>query len=534
MAINKGFIKDWQGNTMLPITRAELVLDVDGKIALQSTKFLAEFDDNNNDIPGLITAAERAMLKGGTNGVSITDLYNKVKMINEGLYVKETAINFYNTSGTKTPIILDSTGEGKISITTVSGNKINFTLEALGTTGTDVANIVKSIKVDKFGRVTEVTGSALLDSDIPQNLSNKVLTGCTTASVAENDNALVNKKYVDDKFTDITNMATGALKFGGTIGSLQSATNTLSNANNVNRYYKATAEFELAAAQVYGGVKASVKIGDTLIVYAESGTTRTFVHIPSGDDITAITVKSGDTTVIASQVGPITFKYDSIFSVADTGGNVISIAMPEASATQDGYLSAEDWTRFNSYASTLSTTYVGEFSSGAGVYKIGTLTIGGVEEIIYGKNYESSLSLTNGATNASNPILKFTETGKNDVNITLKGSKGISVKKNGDTVDFTAAIESVAQTVPSTQRSVNYITVAEGYKVGVQIGGLDANDNVVDGLVDFNQFNNLVINLTNRFNQMFEAIGYSLKGAANANEYRYGNDKLKAAVDITI
>jgi hypothetical protein len=36
MAINKGFIKDWQGNTILPITRAELVLDVDGKVALQS------------------------------------------------------------------------------------------------------------------------------------------------------------------------------------------------------------------------------------------------------------------------------------------------------------------------------------------------------------------------------------------------------------------------------------------------------------------------------------------------------------------
>ena len=32
--INKGFIKDISGNILLPITRAELLLDVDGKLAL--------------------------------------------------------------------------------------------------------------------------------------------------------------------------------------------------------------------------------------------------------------------------------------------------------------------------------------------------------------------------------------------------------------------------------------------------------------------------------------------------------------------
>jgi hypothetical protein len=39
--ITKGFIKDWQGNKLLPITRAELVLDVNGQIALHSAEFLA-------------------------------------------------------------------------------------------------------------------------------------------------------------------------------------------------------------------------------------------------------------------------------------------------------------------------------------------------------------------------------------------------------------------------------------------------------------------------------------------------------------
>ena len=32
MATNKGFIKDWKGNKILPITRGELVLDKDGNI----------------------------------------------------------------------------------------------------------------------------------------------------------------------------------------------------------------------------------------------------------------------------------------------------------------------------------------------------------------------------------------------------------------------------------------------------------------------------------------------------------------------
>lgn len=534
MAINKGFIKDWQGNTILPITRAELVLDVDGKLALHSEKFLASFDDDGNDIPGLITAAERAKLNG-TGGENISDLYNKVKHINEGLYVKTTGVNFYNAAGTATPITLDSPTDGELAIG-VANNTISFALKALTASGLSASEIIRSITVDKFGRVTAVSGSALTNADIPNELSGKVLDGCTTKSedIADDNKAIVNKKYVDDKFNTINTIATGALRFGGTIGSLQSATNTLSNVNNANHYYKATADFELSASQVYGNTKASVKIGDTLIVYAESDTTRTFVHIPSGDDITAITVKSNDTPVISSQVGQITFKYDSIFSVADTGGNIISISMPEASATKNGYLSAEDWQRFNSYSSTLSTTYVGEFSSGAGVYEIGKLNIGGVENIIYGKNYESYLELTNGETNATNPILKFTETGRDDVNITLRGSKGIATKKNGNTVEFTAAVEAALQTVPSTQRAANYITVSEGYQVGVQIGGLDDNNNVIDGLVDFNQFNNLAINVTNRFNQMFEAISYSLKGAANVNEYRYGNEKLKAAVAITI
>ena len=95
MAINKGFIKDWLGNRILPITRGELILDRDGNMAIASNLFLAgeQRDENGNLLrdsqgnllPGLITAAERAMLTGGGSGGGISDIYTKLGYINSGI-----------------------------------------------------------------------------------------------------------------------------------------------------------------------------------------------------------------------------------------------------------------------------------------------------------------------------------------------------------------------------------------------------------------------------------------------------------------
>jgi hypothetical protein len=199
-------------------------------------------------------------------------------------------------------------------------------------------------------------------------------------------------------------------------------------------------------------------------------------------------------------------------------------------------LKQKDWVKFNSYATQLSTTYEGKFNSGAGVYEIGTLTIGDVPHVIYGKYSESSISLENGTgTNVEyNPILQFTTTGQNAVNITIKGVNGIVTKKNGNTLEIGAANEIIEQEVPqATARKVKYLTLTDGYKFGVQIGSANADGSIAqDGLTDFSQFNVLVNKV--KFTTVFEAITYSLTGAANVNEYRYGNDKLKAAIDVTI
>ena len=51
--ITKGFIKNWGGDTLLPITRAELVLDSLGQVAFSSGEFEA---GKNGSKYGLISS----------------------------------------------------------------------------------------------------------------------------------------------------------------------------------------------------------------------------------------------------------------------------------------------------------------------------------------------------------------------------------------------------------------------------------------------------------------------------------------------
>lgn len=541
MATNKGFIKDWLGNNILPITRGELVLDKNGQIALNSEDFLAK--DNH---PGLVTAAERAMLSGGEGGSGIKDIYDKLGYINTGLKFNNQVLNFYTTANAATPININAAPANGITIG-VTGQNVNLSLTALATEETKITNILKSITVDKFGRVTAVTGSALTNAELPAEISGKTIKNSTldtcvtsTEDIAEDNKAIVNKKYVDTKFREVTNIATGALKFGGPLEDKDTAEGALVNKNCWNNYYKVTKDFNINNSDLYGSTTTSgttkVKVGDTIIIYASNGTTAQFVHIPSGDDITTLTVyeEGSVSKALNAVMGNVSLKFSPIFDVTGTG-NTASISFPQVSTSQSGYLSSTDYAKFANYENTLKVTYDGEFDSGAGVYKIGTLTVGTTTFDLHGKNNISKLELTNGATDATNPILKFTETGVDAVELTMKGTNGIATKKNGNNIEFAAANIVVEQDVPQIKnpRKVKYLTITNGYQFGVQIGSADGNGNVTqDGLVDFSQFNALV----NKVGQSvtFETITYSLSGAANSNEYRYGNDKLKAAINVTI
>lgn len=540
MAINKGFIKDWLGNTLLPITRGELILDKDGNAAFESTHFLAA-----DGHPGLVTAAERAMLTGSGGTGGIADIYTKLDHINKGLKVNGTVLNFYDANGSSTPINFTSTGDGAINIASNTNNVVNIVLKEVPNAETTVTQILKGITVDKYGRVTSVTSAALTNADIPNELTGKklkdgILENAKTLEeeIGSDPTSVVNKSYVDAKVAEATGIATGALKFGGSINDASTATGYLSDVNKWNNYYKVTADLKLAKTDFYeqsglfiSGDYAEVKIGDTLIIYKpENSSTAKFIYIPSGDELTSITIRKGTADgavdVLKVSKGNIILRFSDIFNVTNTSGTqVASISLPKANSTTNGYLSSEDYAKFNSYAESLKVAYTGEFDSGIGVYKIGTLTIGTTDKVIYGKYNISGLSLNNGTADAYNPILKFTETDAADVDITFKGVSGIVVKKNGNSVEFGAN-----NTI--LEDSTSYLKVENGSKFGVKLGSLGEDNKVTEGLVNFSTVHNLALQVATT--TRFESISYSLKGSANEEEYRYGNDKLKTAITITI
>ena len=536
---NKGFIKDWQGNYILPITRGELVLDKLGNPAFTSALFEAgrKNEDGSVNTYGLISAAERALISGGTDGQGIGDIYNRLSHINSGFKVNGTALPFYDEDVLSTPINIS--GASNQIVIGVNDHEVSIGLHTLHTSGLSGSNIIKSITVDKYGRVSALTSGKLVNSEIPdldgKKISNSTLTGCSTENeeIGTSSKAIANKYYVDKKFEEVTGIATGALRFAGTIGSVNEATSKLNDIANNNCYYKVTKDFTLgndylhsstATTNYYGQIKA----GDTLIIYTKDNS-RKFVHIPSGDDITTITVKQGGaaSNAVDAKMGNVTLQFDAPFSVVAQGDRTAQVTLPKASNSQDGYLSKSDYIKFSSYADELAVSYNQTVvSTLAGAYKIGTITIAGADTDIYGLNNISALSLTNGTTNAYNPILKFTENGS-AVEVTYKGINGIKARKatTGTAIEFLAANEVLTD-------SADYITIDSGYKFGVKFGSIDPETKkVIEGLVKFSTLHNLARAVEQT--AVFEVINYTLVGTDNT-KYKYGNEKLKTAVTVTI
>jgi hypothetical protein len=532
----KGFIKDWTGRKILPITRGELVLDCLGNVALTSDRFLAgELKDAKgeviaNNLPGLITAAERAMLKGAP-GNSLSDLYTKVGYINTGLSFNGTTLNFYNTSGAATPITITANNGVTMG---VSGNDVTVGLTTLTTAGTEVSNILKSIKVDKYGRVTEVTGSALTNAEIPTELTGKTITtgtlnGCVTSNkeIGDDEKAIANKAYVDAKFTEVSGVATGALKFGGGLGSTATATASLTK-TNWNTYYKATADFNLNVSDLYddsglvGKTTITVKTGDTLIVYPKDSVSK-FVYVPSGDDITTITVRENGTNIITSAFDDVILNFAKIFAVSKDSNKSVTIDLPKATSSDDGYLSKEDYIRFSNYESGLAVTYTGEFSTGTGVYKIGTISVGNNDNVIYGKNNITALVLNNGASNEYNPVLKFTEDGV-DTSFTFKGGNSIKIKKNSNDIEFAV----VNEVDTNSAKYAEFDT--SNNKLKIKIGSVDGNT-VNGGLTDYEEFITLQNNVITR---SLEVVDITNSLTDTTKTYYYGSTSLVEAINITI
>lgn len=530
MATKKGFITDQLGQNLLPITRAELVLDSAGIIALNSEQFLAQ-----NGLPGLVTAAERELIGklSGDSDQSLSDIYNKLGYINNGLSINNTPIHFYNGT-TQTPInittTLDEDENPTLSLSVDTTNKISIGLNTLTQSGLSASEILRSITVDKYGRVVAVSGSELTNDDIPQTLSGKILSGATTytTDIADNEKAVVNKAYVDAKFDSVSTIATGALTFGGTLSSWESANGVLANNNH---YYKVVVQFTVPADKVYvptgnTAIATTVKPGDTLIV--KDGK---LVYIPSGDEIqTSITVEGETTTPLDHKFGDVTLKFSTPFNVA-SNGNTALISFPQAYIDNDknphaGYLSADDYAKFNSYASQEATTYTPTVkSTDAGAYEIGNLSITGSNNIIYGLNNISALSLIQGKYGQIDcPTLRFTENSTNfDYNI--YGYNGISTVIDGTTLKLSA-------TNIVDPNSSKYLEILENHKFKVKVGSYDkTNSTIIPGLVDYEEFYEYKQEV---FSGTITFASIENKLTDTQKTYHYGSTELVTAITVEI
>lgn len=429
------FINDWNGTRLFPYTLGDLVLDKDGKPALNSTHFLAK-----DGHPGLVTSAERALLKNvGDSSEGIQDIYSKLSMINTGLQVNNKTLKFYNNNEA-TPINITSP-EGQININASNENVINISLPPILSQDVNIEGLVKSIKVDRYGRVKEVAKGSLTSQDLKdKTIQNGILDQCYTkdTEVENNNKAIVNKAYVDEKVKEIVGSTINSLKFEGTLNNQSDAINKVANVQYANCYYKVTSTFDISRDYLYLETNdITVKPGDTLIVYKTEETKCKLVYIPSGNDITSVTIYDKDSTpVLQKQVGDIKLQFNNPLNIDKVNDSTVKISIPKVNNDQDGYLSKDDYQQFSSYSKSEYKPLVNAGTNGS--YQLGTLTIGNNKNTIYGINNITTLQLTQG--NSGDPVLKFTETNNPDVSITYTGADGINVtKKDNNTIEFSFA-----------------------------------------------------------------------------------------------
>ena len=537
---NKGFIKDQQGNILLPFTRGELVLDSKGYIALNSDEFLAK-----DGHPGLITAAERAMLSNTGNGQNLTDIYTKLEYINSGLKVGNTVLSFYNSESTATPITFVEASEAPIKIST-GNNQIHFGLNTIEVSKDTNTNRIKDITVDAYGRVTGITHGAILNSELPDTIEGKLLSTCTAATPTTADQ-IANKAYVDAQVSGATAIATGALTFAGIIDkntNLQDLLNARDasgqNPNN-NKYYKVVPNTDNKKDTItinsnldYQGITRNARLGDTLILTELSGGYK-FVYIPSGDDdvVANFNVQHGSTDILTNATGSIGLKFisDAISVVKTSSANSVTITLPAADASNSGYLTSTDWNKFQGYSDNLAVVYNQTVQNITGSYKIGDIKIGTNDKIdIYGINNVSALEFDTTATTI--PTLKFTETGADAVTIGFVGVNGVSTTRDGNNIR-------IAQNSAVKAGSVSYLEITDGdsgaKEFGIKLGG---NKKLTEGSEQLTYVNGLadtdyVLSAIGQYTHSFEIISYSLKTAATGDPidpYRYGNEKLRKAI----
>ena len=508
----KGFIKDYNGNRLLPITRAELVLDANGFVAMHSEQFAAAVPDpsitGDQGKYGLISPEDLALvrtLKGGSTGNgTIATIQQQLASLysNLGLKVGDTTVKFYDSQNTFSDIILE--GDSNITVSTAAGNTIKFALNTVTTTKTG-SGVITDITIDNYGRVTAVTGSNSLSGLSLQN---------STVTMSETDDSIANKKYVDDKFNEANTIALGALKFGGVIPS-QTELDNIGAAliSNVNSYFKIGKDgLTLNSAYILGGTSnLTLKAGDTVIVHTNSDGTG-FVHIPSGDEpITTLTIQDNASGKLEGAVGAVTLKFASPFIVTPQSDTTAAISLPYLGSdltAEYGLLSRAEYNKFMQYSAKSMSYTAAVTSTSPDSYQLGQISFGEENGTpIYGKNTTYTLELNNGYAEGQNvakdPKLTFTPSSGTASEIQLKGTAGLEITKSDNSIQFTPKI---------TSTTTDYLT-ADGSQVGVVMGKVEEGQ-IVNGLIDYNttlSFVNQVHQTSVQFEEITLNYGSDLK-----------------------
>ena len=546
MATNKGFIIDQSGNKLLPITRGELVLDARGTNAFFSDLFAAVAPDAANGIAGhagLMTAAEKAMLNG-SSGQGLSDLYNKLTYINSGLKFGNNVLSFYKSDGTQTPIIITASDPIQIQ---VQENKVNFSLESLHDSLIERQGVIKNIKIDTYGRVTDVSVGTLTTNDLPAldgvTITNSTFTGCVSSEVPSTETSIVNKKYVDDQIKLMSQVASGSLVFGGTLDNIDDLAAKFVAAN-INKYYKVTSNITLsyqeALIYLHDVVSATIiKPGDTLILWQESSESDLkFIHIPSGDDLTQISIYNNSSSRLQRAVGEIALNFSNHFDIPQPASNTqyLNVGLRYVGSTDaqgnkyDGILSYSDWEKFNTYSAKSISVTPTITQTTPRSYLIGSISTGDTSVNIYGQRDLYTLSLKENPNSPYyNPILNFIENGVDATNITLQGIKGVEVKKSGNDIQISANLQVHTD-------STNYLSVTDGTDADLNkkifklnIGNFDQSGQITSGLAT----TDFVLRSVYAFSTTFEFIDYSLLTTSAddpTDPYRYGNEKLRKAI----
>ena len=231
-----GFIRDYAGNILLPITRAELVKNEDGTDALRIVKAHNQNNGTTGGYPGLMdpkTLAEILAKIDGSGTDSLSGVISKINIIKDSIHVNRVACNLLEET-------LNFKTFENIVVAKDADNNITF-------------NLAETVNLDK----ATIKTNAVKDTDV------------------------VNKQVLDSaleaKFKEALNVASGALHFKGGI-------KTLPSSPEIGSYYKVEEGFNKTytdSSNKSHTINASV--GDTLI-YAKVENVEQWILIPSGNE----------------------------------------------------------------------------------------------------------------------------------------------------------------------------------------------------------------------------------------------------------